>query len=148
MRRIHRWMVVVPLVACLQAVGCKATPEDTAEEPKAAEIEHLEGAEPTRVTLTEAAMKRLDIQTDTVRDAELKGKQQTVIPYAAILYDTQGDTWTYTNPKELTYVRHSIAVDHIAGEQAFLSDGPAAGTAVVTVGAAELYGAEIEFEEE
>jgi len=148
MRRIHRWMVVVPLVACLQAVGCKVTPEDTEEETKAAEVEHLEGAEPARVTLTEAAMKRLDIQTDTVRDAELKGKQQKVIPYAAILYDTQGDTWTYTNPKELTYVRHPIAVDHIAGEQAFLSDGPAAGTAVVTVGAAELYGAEIEFEEE
>ena len=148
MKRIHRWMVVVPFVVCLQPLGCKITPEDTAEEPNAAEVEHLEGAEPARVTLTEAAMKRLDIQTSTVRDSELKGKQQKVIPYAAILYDTQGATWAYTNPKELTYVRHPIAVDHILGELAFLSDGPASGTAVVTVGAAELYGAEIEFEEE
>jgi hypothetical protein len=34
------------------------------------------------------------------------------------------------------------------GEQAFLSAAPPPGTEVVTVGSAELYGSEIEFEEE
>jgi hypothetical protein len=148
MKRILRWIAVVPLVACLQPLGCRKAPEDTGEEAKAAEVEHLEGAEPARVKLTEEAVKRLDIQTDTVRETDVKGKQRKVIPYAAILYDTQGDTWTYTNPEPLTYFRHPIAVDHIVGELAFLSDGPASGTAVVTVGAAELYGSELEFEEE
>ena len=38
--------------------------------------------------------------------------------------------------------------DVIKGDQAFLSDALPAGSAVVTVGVAELYGAESEFEEE
>jgi hypothetical protein len=72
MKRIHRWMVVVALAVCLQPVGCRQTPENT-EEPNAAEVEHVDGAEPARVKLTEDAVKRLEIQTDTVRDTELKG---------------------------------------------------------------------------
>src|SRR5262245_19320348 len=144
MKRNDRWGLVVPLALCVQLAGCDHAAPDT-DEPKAAVVEHLDGAEPARVTLTEEAMKRLEIQTDTVRDEEVQGTQRRVIPYAAILYDTEGNTWTYTNPEPLVYVRHSIAVDHIVGELAMLTDGPPAGTAVVTVGAAELYGSEIEF---
>ena len=147
MKRTYRWIVVVPLAACLQLVGCTQATEDT-EERKAAEVEHLDGVEPARVKLTQDAANRLEIQTDTVRDSDVDGAQRKVIPYAAILYDTQGDTWTYTNPEPLTYVRHPIVVDHIVQELAVLTDGPPAGTEVVTVGAAELYGSEIEFEEE
>ena len=65
-----------------------------------------------------------------------------VVPYAAVLYDAKGDTWVYTNPNPLTFVRHPIHIDYIEGDLAVLSDGPAAGTAVVLVGAAELFGAE------
>jgi hypothetical protein len=71
-----------------------------------------------------------------------------VVPYAAVLYDAHGDAWTYTSPEPLTFVRHRITVDNIQGDLAFLSSGPPVGTLVVTVGAAELYGAEFEFEEE
>jgi hypothetical protein len=65
-----------------------------------------------------------------------------------VLYDTEGKTWTYTNPEPLVFVRHLVTIDHIDGDKAFLADGPPAGTKVVTVGAAELYGSEFEFEEE
>ena len=147
MKRSYRWMAVLPLAACLQLVGCTHATEDT-EEHKAAEVEHLDGSEPARVTLTEDAAKRLEIQTDTVRDSDVDGARHKVIPYAAILYDTVGDTWTYTNPEPLIYFRHPVVVDHIERDLAVLKDGPPAGTAVVTVGAAELYGSEIEFEEE
>ena len=147
MKRSHRWLAVVPLTACLQLVGCRETPEDT-EEPKPVQVEHPDGAEPARLKLTEDAVKRLEIQIDVVRDTDVNGTQRRVIPYAAILYDTQGGTWTYTNPKPLTYIRHPITVDRIVGELAVLSEGPPSGTAVVIVGAAELYGSEIEFEEE
>ena len=68
--------------------------------------------------------------------------QRQVVPYAAVLYDAKGDTWVYTNPNPLTFVRHPIHIDYIEGDLAVLSDGPAAGTAVVLVGAAELFGAE------
>jgi hypothetical protein len=48
----------------------------------------------------------------------------------------------YTNPEPLVFVRHAIVIDYIEGDLAILSEGPDAETAVVTVGAAELYGAE------
>ena len=70
------------------------------------------------------------------------GKQRSVIPYGAILYDAKGDTWVYVNSEPLTYVRERVTVDYIEGDQAVLTDGPPEGSAVVTVGAAELYGTE------
>ena len=98
--------------------------------------------------MTEDAAKRLDIQTATISEAEVNGAKRTVIPFAAIIYDTEGATWVYLNPEHLTFVRHPITVDDIKGDQAFLSDALPAGSTVVTVGVAELYGAETEFEEE
>ena len=91
---------------------------------------------------------RLDIQTAPVREAQINGAQRKVIPYAAILYDTQGATWTYISPGPLIYLRHPIKVDFIQGNDAILTDDLPAGTAVVIIGAAELYGSETEFAEE
>jgi hypothetical protein len=142
-------MVAVLLCACLLISACGQAPADTAtEENHAVTVEQLDGQDPTRETLTEDAAKRLDIQTAAAHDAELNGAKRTVIPYAAIIYDTEGATWVYLNPAPLTFVRHPVAVDDIKGDQAFLSDALPADSAVVTVGVAELYGAESEFDEE
>lgn len=65
-----------------------------------------------------------------------------VVPYSAVVYGLYGETWVYTNPEPLTYIRHPITVEYIEGGQAFLSDGPPVGTSVVTVGAQMLYGAD------
>jgi|SRR5947199_4224568 len=65
-----------------------------------------------------------------------------VVPTSSVLYDAKGKTWVYINPAPLVFVRHAITVDHIDGDRVVLSDGPAPGTAVVTVGAAELLGTE------
>jgi biotin carboxyl carrier protein len=70
------------------------------------------------------------------------GVQQKVVPYAAVIYDLHGDTWAYTNPQPLTYIREHIGVEYIDGDLAVLSQGPIPGTQVVTVGAAELFGTE------
>ena len=142
MKHHDRWMVALLLTACLPLAACKQTSETAAagEDAGPAKVEHLQGAEPTRVTLTEEAAKRLDIQTAAIRDMEIGGAQRKVIPYAAVLYDTEGNTWTYSSPEPLVFVRHRITVDRIEGEMAVLADGPAAGTEVVTVGAQELYG--------
>ena len=149
MNHHDRWRVVGLLFACLQLAACTHTSGTTTEEePGPAKVEHLEGAQPARVTLTEAAAKRLDIQTGTIREMELNGTQRKVIPYAALLYDTEGHTWTYTNAEPLAYVRNRIEVSYIEGDLAILSAGPPSGSAVVTVGAQELYGSELEFEEE
>jgi hypothetical protein len=65
-----------------------------------------------------------------------------VVPHAAVVYDAKGKTWVYVNTDPLVFVRQPITIDYIQGDLAVLSDGPAAGTAVVTVGAAELLGTE------
>ena len=70
------------------------------------------------------------------------GAMQKIVPYAAVLYDLNGETWVFTNPEPLVYVRAPITVDYIEGDLAVLSEGPPAGTEIVTAGASELYGAE------
>src|ERR1051325_2558595 len=140
-------VVIVVIASFLLAIReSKSVIAVTENQP--VKVEHLTGEEPTRVTLIEEAAKRLDIQTAKVRDTAINGTQRKVIPYAAILYDTQGHTWTYTSSQPLTFVRTPITVVSITGDQAILAAGPPDGSVVVTVGAAELYGSESEFEEE
>ena len=71
------------------------------------------------------------------------GAPKKVIPYSAVLYDASGDAWVYTSRGPLEFVRAKVAIDKINGDLAVLQEGPATGTQVVTVGAAELFGAEL-----
>jgi hypothetical protein len=105
-------------------------------------VEEIQGSVFKRVTLTEKAAERLDIQTAPVREEQVNGAQRLVVPYAAVIYGLEGETWAYTNLEPLVFVRQPIQVDRIQGDLAILSEGPAVGTPVVTVGVAELYGAE------
>ena len=152
MQRSNRWLVVILLImVALQLAACSQSSTDPAEaesDISPAQIEHLDGVNPTRVTLTADAARRLDIQTGVVHEEQVKGQERTVIPYAAVLYDPEGNTWTYTSDAPLTYLREPINIDRIEGDIAVLTDGPALGTTVVTIGAEELFGAEEEFEEE
>jgi hypothetical protein len=64
----------------------------------------------------------------------------TVIPYSALLYEPDGSTAVYVNTGPLIYTLSFISVDHIAGDQVYVSNGLAPGMRVVTVGAEELLG--------
>jgi hypothetical protein len=72
------------------------------------------------------------------------GGLRKVIPHSSLIYGAHGESWVYTSPEPLTYVRHPVVVDYVEGDLAVLSDGPPAGTEVVSVGAAEVYGTEFE----
>ena len=65
-----------------------------------------------------------------------------VVPYAAVVYDTDGSSWTYVETAADTYVRQPITVTVIRGDAALVSAGPRVGAQVVTVGSAELLGTE------
>jgi hypothetical protein len=125
--------------AMLAARGTTAA--DPPNEPPG-RVEHDSATNVDRVVLTAAAATRLAITTQPVREAQIGGATRRVIPYAAVLYDANGETWTYTNPAPLVFVRQRVTVESIKGDQAVLTDGPATGTPVVTVGAPELYGTE------
>ena len=74
---------------------------------------------------------------------DVDGNEVKMVPYEAVLYGLNGETWVYTNPERLVYVRDVIVVDHIDNDIAILADGPELGTEVVTVGVSLLYGAEV-----
>ncbi len=146
MRYDHRWLGAAALIVGLQSAACHRAPAGTPASAKPARVEHIEGTKVSRVTLTPRAAERLDIKQDVVRETRVKrsGTVRKVVSYAAVLYDARGDTWVYTSPEPLVFVRQRIKVDYIEGDRAVLLDGPSAGTRVVTVGGAELFGAEFE----
>jgi len=64
------------------------------------------------------------------------------VPASAILRDIYGGEWVYTRTEADTYVRQRIEVAATEGGRAILSRGLRPGMAVVTAGAAELFGTE------
>ena len=88
-----------------------------------------------------AALRDEDTGRSPARDQS--GPSGLQIPYGAVLYDPDGKTWAFVNVKGLSFERKSITVANIVGEVASLTQGPAVGAKVVTLGAAQLYGAEI-----
>ena len=144
MRLRHGWIVTVLMVIGLALAACSRNSAEVGAGREPAKVEPIQGSDVARVTLSADAAKRLDVQTAPVRElgGSNGGTSRMVIPYAAVLYDPNGDTWTYTSPAPFVFIRSRIRVDHIEGSQAFLSSGPPPGTDVVTVGAAELLGVE------
>jgi hypothetical protein len=111
-----------------------------------------------KITLTEKAMERLDVQLSEV--SEQKGPRhespQLAVPYAALIYDPDGTEWVYTSPEPRVFIREKVKVDYVDGEVdltfesynrakdmvAFLKEGPEVGTKVVSVATLEIYGEE------
>ncbi len=147
MKHINRWLMVVVILAGLLSACAPASTAEV-EDVKPVQLEPIEGTDLNHVILTADAAKRLDIQTAAVREADISGAKQMIIPYAAVLYEANGNTWVYVNIEPLVFVRQSIVINSIKGDEAILSEGPDSGSSVVTVGAAELFGSESEFEEE
>jgi hypothetical protein len=136
MTRFVRTLMSLALVG-LVVGGCN---QATTSAPKEEAIHIEEQASGLKqLTLSARAAERLGVETAPVAGS---GSLLTV-PYAAVIYDAQGDTWSYVSAEPLVFLRAQITVDEIDGETAVLSAGPAVGTSVVTTGAAELYGAEI-----
>lgn len=111
-----------------------------AEKTSPSKLESIDGSTLKRILLTEQAAQRIGLTTAAIQRGQA-GK--TTIPYSALVYDRTGQTWAYTQTKPLVYVREKVSVDTITGDQVILAFGPAVGTPVVTVGVAELYGAEL-----
>ncbi len=81
--------------------------------------------------------QRVGVSLKLNEEGELK-----VIPNGAILFDVFGGTWVYARSEAHGYVRRRVAIKFVEGDEAFLSEGPEAGTEIVVAGAAELFGTE------
>lgn len=94
---------------------------------------------PGTVTLSEAAERRLGIQTAPV--SAVAGGRLTV-PYAAVVYQPDGSAWAYVQISPRHFQRQPLVILGISGNTVTLGSGPPAAKAVVVQGAAELVGVE------
>ena len=127
--------------AALALAACSTAPAPDLAPP--ATVVPVKGSDIPRLVLAPSAVQRLGIQTQPVTAAApgMAGATE-VIPYPAIVYDTDGSSWAYVALTPDTYVRRPITVTVIRGDVALLSTGPPVGARVVTVGTAELLGTE------
>ena len=126
------------LLAAL-ALGACGTAQGSTPVDSPIEIEEIPGSEISRITLSESAAVRLDIQTATVESSG----DQFVVPSASVIIDPEGVYWVYTNPDSNVFVRQRIEPVFEEGLKAFFETGPEVGMSVVIVGVPELYGAEV-----
>lgn len=146
--------------ACVLVIaGCaRAKASHGGAVSRAASVSAVAGTNRVQVHVTSEAVKRLDIQVGTVRDAAVAPRRaaagdggaapvaspvpRRVIPFAAVMYTPAGDAFTYVVAGPGLYERAPLAVEYVAGDLAVLISGPTAGTPVVTVGGPELLGIE------
>jgi hypothetical protein len=133
-----RSLVTIVAVAASLLAACAEVPEADEETHEPAQLVAVEGSDQEAIVVEPAAVDRVGIATEPVAD----GAAGTTMPAAAVYYGTDGATWAYTNTDPNTYLRVPITVADIQGDTAYVTDGPAAGTQVVVVGLAELFGVE------
>jgi hypothetical protein len=141
-RRLRLLAIGLVLVAAgLPLSSCTEVETESAEGYEPAELKPVKGNdELVRVTFTAEGAKRVGLKTAEIA----RSGRQKVVSYKALIYDPDGKTYVYTSPKPLSYLREPVEVARVRGDRVLLSDGPPAGTTVVTVGAAEVYGTELE----
>ena len=133
--------LVVAVAATASLTGCAEIEVPLAEPYEPAHLESTGPEQPARVILTEEAQHRVQLQTTLVRP---HGADVSV-DHAALVYDKKGKPWVFTVIGPLTYVRAAVGIKEVnENNVVILSSGPPAGTEVVTVGAIELWGTELE----
>jgi hypothetical protein len=135
----RRSVLVAAALTAIFAGAC--APAATAEpETEPAIVDAIDGSSLKRVTLTDEATQRLGIETATVK-AGVSGR--LLVPTSTVVYDATGQAWVYTNPQGHVFERAQVTIAGSSGAETTLSAGPPVDTMVVTVGVAELYGAEL-----
>ena len=140
MRREAGSLAAALVIAAGAATGCTEVEAVAPHVHQPAHLEPIEGSAVQQVNFDERAAEQISLQTASVQQ---RGRL-TVVPYTALIYDGQGASWVYTSPEPLVYVRMEVDVARIVDAGVLLRSGPPVGTEVVTTGAAEVYGAELE----
>jgi hypothetical protein len=132
---------VVAIAATASLGGCAEVEVPLVEPYEPAHLESTGPDQPKRIILTEEAQRRVQLQTTLVKD---HGADVSV-DQAALVYDKKGKPWVFTVIGPLTYMRAAVGIKEVQEDNlAILSSGPPADTEVVTVGAIELWGTELE----
>jgi hypothetical protein len=141
-KRLRALPVGLIVIAAMLLSACKEVEEESAAGYEPTKLEPIKGKSEDfqRVIFTKEGAARTDVQTGSVT----RRGGHKVIPYEALIYNDEAKTFVYTSIKPLSYERVPVTVDRIEGDRVLLSKGPALETKVVTVGASEVYGAELD----
>jgi hypothetical protein len=143
-----RWAAIVAIVALLVLTAWAATAGRTEQAQPAhrspGTVEAVGDSEFSLITLTPGGAEKIGLDVIRVeRTGHPAGR--LVVPDSALVYGADGTTWVYASAGDpLRFRRQVVHVAAVDGPRAILSHGPAAGTAIASVGSAELYGTEFE----
>ena len=138
-QRIHTAVTIGAILIAALILGACGTTEASATAESPILVDEIAGSDVARITLSESAVERLDIQTASVEP----WGDEFVVPSASVIIDTDGAYWVYTNPETNVFVREQIQPVYEEGLKAYFETGPGVGMSVVIVGVPELYGAEV-----
>ena len=148
MQQSKRWLPVVLIISGSWMTACQQQSEQLPEhqfpQRESAFTGQHSGPTLQRIRLTQKAAEKYNLKMAPVGQEQVAGALRRVVPATAVIHDLRGDTWVYTNPESLLFVRTAVTVDQVDGDRAVLSDGPAAGTVVVTAGGDQLFRNEID----
>ena len=136
-RRLGAGLAVIAAGVLLAA--CDEVPSNL-REAQPYTVEGPEDAAIKRVKMADATAALLPVELTSVR----REGERKVVPHDAVIYNPDGDSFVYTKPDAETYVRAPIEITRVQGNTAVLSEGPKAGTTIVTTGSAELLATEYE----
>lgn len=138
-RPTRRAAGLVAVVLGVGLAGCGRAPQGAVSAHEPATVATVDGRTEPVVRFDAEAVDQVSVRTVPVRREGVL----LLVPHAALIYDEHGGTWVYTALEPGTYQRAAVAVDRSDSDWIWLTQGPTPGTAVVTVGAAEIYGAEL-----
>ena len=128
---------IVASLLVVAPTACKQAEEPETEHYQASKITPGKHDHPV-VTLTKLGAERIGLETAPI--------EKRRVPYSALLYDAAGgQPYVFVRMKGLSFHREDVTVEKIDGDMVNLTDGPANGTQVVTVGVPQVHGAELEF---
>jgi hypothetical protein len=128
------------LALAISLAGCTEVEEEEKHGYEPSALTDVKGTDTKRVTFTAEGARRVGLRFEPVR---IRGGK-TVVPYGALLYESDAKTYVYVARTPLSFERAEVKVERIEGRRALLRRGPAPGTRVVTQGSTEVYGTELE----
>ena len=134
--RLAGLLVGAAVAATAGLAGCASSASSAAQSPTS-KLVTLPGTATPSVMLTPLGAQRIGLKTAPVSAGP--GGAAT-FPYAALLYEPNGQMAVYVSAGTLTYTRHFVKVDAVNGGQVTVASGVTLGERVVTDGAEELLG--------
>jgi multidrug efflux pump subunit AcrA (membrane-fusion protein) len=134
--RLAGLLVGAAVAATAGLAGCASSASSAAQSPTS-KLVTLPGTATPSVVLTPLGAQRIGLKTAPVSAGP--GGAVT-FPYAALLYEPDGQTAVYVPAGTLTFTRHFVKVDAVNGGQVTVASGVTLGERVVTDGAEELLG--------